>query len=76
MNTVTAHVGGIFRHKAKGSTYIVLGFCRIEATWKRGVRYVECVDGFAVSDAEEIVRDLEEFEDGRFELVRQQGVAA
>ena len=70
MNNVTAHVGGIFRHKKTGGEYVVMMFATIEATMTQAVVYKSTATDQAW------VRPVSEFEDGRFELVRQQGAAA
>jgi hypothetical protein len=56
----------VWRHVKRGSTYIVDGFCTIEATMERGVIYT------SMTDERVWVRPVSEFTDGRFEPMDQQ----
>lgn len=63
--TTSAPPGSRWRHLKTGGTYVVTGTVLIEATWRPGVEYVSTSG--AIKDV--IVRDREEFLDGRFELI-------
>jgi len=47
-------------HSKTGNLYDITGVCMIESTWRPGFIYVSLKDGIS------IVRDTEEFLDGRF----------
>lgn len=58
-------VGSVWRHKKTGDDYRVTGHAMIESTWKPGVIYVRNIRGLSPL----IVRDGDEFIDGRFERI-------
>lgn len=56
-------IGSVWRHKARGTKYVVIGYCMIESTGEKGVLYTEV--GKAHS-AEPWARPERELKDGRF----------
>ncbi|MGS4945193.1 hypothetical protein ACVDG3_06915 [Meridianimarinicoccus sp. RP-17] len=59
--------GTIWRHRQTGHVYVVVGPCQIEATWRPGVLYRRINNADEIQPVGPIVRDREEFLDGRFE---------
>lgn len=57
-------VGSRWMHKKTGNEYRVTGHVMIESTWRVGVMYESI---YPVGSVLDIVRDGEEFNDGRFE---------
>ena len=62
-----AQVGTVWRHRASGHLYAVVGVCQLEATWRPAVLYVRLNNPDAVQPEGPIARDRDEFLDGRFE---------
>jgi len=56
-------VGSTWKHKRSGKAYTVTGHVMLEATWSPGVVYRGTEHSF------DIVRDADEFTDGRFERI-------
>lgn len=56
-------VHSVWKHLKTGNQYIVTGHVMIESTWKPGVVY-------SGKDSFHIVRDGDEFIDGRFERIK------